>query len=200
MVTFYDKAIVDSLRSLTNDKVFIVPPENEFSIIGFLSDDKIKLPLVSLRRVGWNLTENRPHSMMFEGDVFKKDEITNKYISLQAFPIIINYMLDVWTEKQQDNDEIMRELIWYYTLNCKLKVDIPYKANIQHNFNLYFNNEIEDNSDIINFENRGRLYRQTASITIPDAYMWRGSSRYKTVVQADTSIIGEKDSYDMLKE
>ena len=194
MVTFYDKAIVDSLRSLTNDKVFIVPPENEFSIMGFLSDDKIKLPLISLRRVGWNLTENRPHSMMFEGDVFKKDEKTNKYISLQAFPIIINYLLDVWTEKQQDNDEIMRELIWYYTLNCKLKVDIPYKANIQHNFNLYFNNEIEDNSDITNFENRGRLYRQTASITIPDAYMWRGSSRYKTVVQADSSIIGERET------
>lgn len=192
----YDLALVKDLRTRfnlkkdgtpkTNNNVYITSSENVFNIIGDLSEDNIQFPLISLTRTGWSLSNNKPEMMTKAGmlDSIKENGTDGKLkqIRLQALPITINYQLDVWTRTRIDNDALTRDLIWYYTLNPQLLVDIPHGLNIQHVFNVFFENEIEDNSDIVEHVNRGQFFRQTLGLYIDDAYLWRSSVKNVTTI------------------
>lgn len=192
----YDLALVNDLRTRfnlnkdgtpkTNNNVYITSSENVFNIIGDIAEDAIQFPLISLTRIGWSLSDNKPEFMTKAGmlDNVKEGEKDNKLkqIRLQALPITINYQLDVWTRTRIDNDALTRDLIWYYTLNPQLLVDIPHGLNIKHVFNVFFENDIEDNSDIVEHQNRGQFFRQTLGLYVDDAYLWRSSVKNITTV------------------
>lgn len=189
----YDEAVVQDLRRIFSDgRIHIIPPEDAFDLIGTLQKDNIRFPLITLARPGWLLSDNKPQHMIFEG---LPDKITDskievpehrtdgfdssfKVIRLQAIPIRINYQVDIWTESRLENDNIMRELIWYYTLHPTLKVKIVYDdIERLHNFNLFFDADVEDNSDIVSHKEKGRFFRQTISMYTDDAYLWKTFSR-----------------------
>ena len=44
--------------------------------------------------------------------------------------------------------------------------------NGKHKFNVFFNPDIEDNSDTVNHINNGVLYRYTATLYTDDAYLF----------------------------
>ena len=184
MFYLYDTAIVEDLRSIfDDDKIFICPPDRVFATIGRLSEDDVKLPMISVVRTGTSLG-NSQHSMRFTGGLLSIDPQTNENTKLQAIPITINYQLDVWTKHREENDNIVRELLFYYMTHPTLLVDIPYGSNLKHNFNIFFDSNIEDNSDISDHVNRGEYFRQTLSIYTDDAYLW------KTTVNKPTYITG----------
>ena len=184
MFYLYDTAIVEDLRSIfDDDKIFICPPDRVFATIGRLSEDDVKLPMISVVRTGTSLG-NSQHSMRFTGGLLSIDPQTNENTKLQAIPITINYQLDVWTKHREENDNIVRELLFYYMTHPTLLVDIPYGSNLKHNFNIFFDSNIEDNSDISDHVNRGEYFRQTLSVYTDDAYLW------KTTVNKPTYITG----------
>lgn len=192
----YDMALVKDLRTRfnlkkdgtpkTNNNVYITSAENVFNIIGDLENDTIQFPLISLTRVGWSLSDQKPEMMTKAGmlDSIKQgvEDEKLKQIRLQALPITINYQLDVWTRTRIDNDALTRDLIWYYTLNPQLLVDIPHGLDIQHVFNVFFENDVEDNSDIVEHQNRGQFFRQTLGLYVDDAYLWRSSVKNITTI------------------
>lgn len=192
LVYEYDNSIVQDLRCITaNSKktVYITPPSEYFDLISSLKQDDIKLPLISLSRPSWNLLGTKPQAMIFEGVTIQDDRENDLVRNLQAIPIVINYQLDVWTNNRLENDLITREVIWNYTLNPTLTVNIPYKdIDYKHTFNLFLNNEIEDNSDIIEHKNLGRLFRQTISLYTDDAYLWKIKDRRHTKFHVDVGI------------
>jgi len=196
----YDEAIVRDLRHILQDnRIHIVPPENVFRLLARIDKDTIELPAVSISRRGWSLSGSRPHTMKFDGTllVHVKDDDTNtdKYVNLQAIPMSIMYQMDVWTKTREENDNIMRELIFYYSTHPTLNVEIPYgsKDNVpyHHKFNIFFMEDIEDNSDIVNHMNRGEYFRQTISFYTDDAYLWKSTSRGPTVIDVDVLVKGE---------
>lgn len=186
MVYSYDEAIIENFRRIfSNGKIYIVPPEDAFNLIGTVNTDNVKLPMISLlRSPGWSLLDSRPHNMKFEGKIVKveDDEVT----LLRAIPIRINYQLDVWTESRLENDLIMRELIFYLSTNPTLQVNINYdNFSGKHDFNLFIDGEVEDNSDLVAHKDRGRYFRQTISLYTDDAYLWRTSTRGLGIIDPD---------------
>lgn len=187
----YDEAIVQNFRRIfENGKIYIVPPEDMFSLMGTVKQDNIKMPMIGLRRPGWNLLDARPHRMKFEGviaDISEEKDVT----LLQAIPIRINYQIDIWTESRLENDLILRELIFYLSTRPTLQVEIVYKDFVgKHNFNLLIDGEVEDNSDLVAHKDRGRYFRQTISVYTDDAYLWKTSMRGPTIIDPDNISIG----------
>lgn len=186
-IYMYDEAIVKSFRNLVNDnRITITPPDNVFRTIGRIAEDRIEFPLISLTRTGMSINMSSvQHFTKFEGATVEYDEDENKFKKIQAIPIRINYLVDVWTKSRKENDSIIRELIFYYMTHPTLEVDIPYGLDISHNFNLFLDEDIDDNSDIVEHKNRGEYFRQTLSMYTDDAYIWKSSSRAPTYIEID---------------
>ena len=56
-----------------------------------------------------------------------------------------------------------------------LLVYVQHGLNIAHKFNIYFNSEITDNSDIANHINNGTYFRQDLSLYSDDSYLWQAN-------------------------
>lgn len=216
----YDLAIVNDLRTRfnlkssdgtpkTNNKVYVTAVDNVFDIIGDLSEDRIDMPIVSLQRLGWSVADYHPQFMTFSGHIIGQNE-ENKIIRLQAIPIRVNYQMDIWTKDRITNDAIIRELLFYYTLRPTLLVNIPYSLDITHNFNIFFDPDIEDNSDIIEHDNRGIFFRQTLGLYTDDAYLWKSSKKDPIIIESadfllydgvikDNKLIEETDMKNLVK-
>lgn len=184
----YDLALVEDLRarfskspvkdSEINKNVQIGPTEQMYRIIGELSDDQPILPFVSLQRLNWTLNLDRQGYQTFVGDmVFTRLAPDNKPQEVRArvIPITINWQLSVWTKDRITNDAIVREILWYYHLRPSLLVYVQHGLNIAHKFNIYFNSEITDNSDIANHINNGTYFRQDLSLYSDDSYLWQAN-------------------------
>lgn len=164
---------------MKDPRVRIIPPEEFINITALLTKDQVKLPIVNINRLNYSLLQDRDnHSLKFSGDPVAKIDAPRNFsdlANLHALPIKINYQMDVWTWSREENDALVRELIWFFTLNPTLKVVIPYGLNAEHNFNIKFDSDIEDNSDIIEHKSHGEYYRQTLSFYTDDAYLWKTS-------------------------
>jgi len=188
-VYYYDEALVTDFRRIfNNSKISIVPPENVFDLTAFLDNDKVRFPLVSLNRVGWALSNNWNHYALHEGvseSIFygADDNEPKLIMKLQAMPISINYQLDVWTKTLQENDNILRELMFYYRINPTLQVKIPYGIDSFHKFNVFFETDVTDNSDIPDHGNRGRYFRQTIGMYVDDAYLFSRRDAKPTFIE-----------------
>lgn len=195
----YDLSIVNDLRTRfnlksedgtpkTNNKVYVTDVDDVFNIIGDLSEDRIDMPLVSLQRVGWSIRDFKPQYMTFSGTIVEQetdeDDTVISEKRIQAIPIQVNYQLDVWTRDRITNDAIMRELIFYYTIRPTLLVKIPYGLNLTHNFNIFFDPTVEDNSDIVEHKNRGQFFRQTIGVYTDDAYLWKSKIRKPVIIDS----------------
>lgn len=189
----YDNAFVEDLRNIIrDDRISILPPSNMFNVVALTEEDKIQLPVISLQRPNWSIIDDRiSHAQIHSGIMTSYDEDTERFKSVQTIPIRINYLIDVWTKNRETNDNIMRELIWYYTTHPTLSIKIPYGLDIDHNFNIFLDSDIEDNSDIVEHNVRGIYFRQTLTAYTDDAYLWKSSSRYPKYVDAEVVINNE---------
>jgi len=182
----YDEAVILDLRRIIGDnRITIVPVDRVFDVIPRLDDDNVTLPLISVVRRSWSVkSHDVNHAAKYEGalaDVRYKEEDVNIQ-RVQFVPMTIQYSIDVWTKTRLENDEIIRELFWYYMISPTLQIKIPYDLDFDHNFNLFIDEDIEDNSDIIQHVNRGEYFRQTLNIYTDDAKLWKSSSRGPTII------------------
>lgn len=194
----YDRAIVEDLRarfskspvqSKINDTVQITPTERAYQIIGQLNNDEVLLPFVSLQRTSWQLNLDRQGFQTFIGDqVFIRTGPDNlpTEVRAQVIPITINYRLSVYTRDRVTNDALCRELLFYYHLRPSLLVAVTHGLNIMHKFNIYFNSEVEDNSDIANYDNHMNFVRQDMTFYSDDSYLWRANYMDKVAIDAKT--------------
>lgn len=193
MVYLYDNAIIQDLRRIINDnRVTITPYDNLIRTIAKSENDIITLPIISIARNGWSIRDERPHAMKFTGEFSGLDD-NKDVVNTYAIPIRIDYTMDVFTKTRLDNDNILRELIFYYSTNPTLSITIPYGLTANKNFNIIFGNDIEDNSDIINHKNIGEHFRQTIPFYVDDAYLWKSSISKKTYIDIDNLYLNIND-------
>ena len=185
----YDEAVVNNLRQVVGDnRIQILPVDRVYDIIPRIDDDKLSLPLISLTRTNWEiLADDTNHSARYEGATSKIFQDCNKFheTRIQKFqfvPMRIDYSVDVWTRTRKENDEFIRELYWYYMMSPTLKITVPYDLDFNHNFNLFVERQIIDNSDIVQHTSSGELFRQTFNMYTDDAKLWKSTSRAPTTV------------------
>jgi len=196
--SLYDKAIVEKLREITKDnRIFIHPTENVFSNIAAVDKDNIQLPMISIMRTGVNILDNVPFALMKTGTLAKLNREDKYFTRVQAIPIQINYMLDVWTKERLSNDNIVRELLFYFYTHPTLQVDIPYTLNFKHDFNIFVSSNIDDNSDVTSHGTRGEYFRQTLNLYTNDAYLWKASrSNIMDIVLDFEVVAGDEILYE----
>ena len=174
----------DGSRKQVNETVQITSPNRAFEIMGTLNEDEVIMPFISLERIDWQLNLDRQGYQTFIGDeVVTRIDSENKptQIRAQVIPITINYKLSVWTKDRITNDALVRELLWYYHLHPSLLVRVGHGLNMVHKFNIYFNSDIEDNSDIANQGANGTYFRQDLTFYTDDAYLWHAN--YQPLVE-----------------
>lgn len=172
-VYLYDNAIVKRIRDvLGNEKIHIITPEKVFTKSNVTKDEPI-FPGVSIYRPSYNLSTLGKTMSGYRVGRQEYSDTLNQIISTRALPIVINYQIDVFTRYREQNDELTKELLWFFTLyprhNLTLTYD-GYEKTIE--FNVFLGDEITDNSDINEFENRGQYYRSTFNLTVDSAQLF----------------------------
>lgn len=192
----YEEAIVKKLRDITgDDRIIITPSDNIFNIIPRIAQDELKLPLIHIIRNNWKLTHDRHHGMKMNGLI--NDEMpmfrTHSGISpedgkihrLHTIPISFAHTFEVWTRTREENDNIIRELIWFFSTLGQLEVEIPYGVNIKHQFSLQLLDDVIDNSDVVSHKDAGELFLQAIQTTCDDAFLWKSSTHNPICVDVD---------------
>ena len=164
-----------------DERVYITPSDNVVRTIARLNNDEIKLPLISLNRTGVSMqnfqfyTKYQGAPIRFE-HLDEEDENNILIRNLQAIPMKIQYSIDIWTRNREENDNIMRELLFFISTHPQIEITIPYGVNENHVFNLLLDGNITDNSDILDHKNRGEIFITSISAYVDDAYIWKSNT------------------------
>lgn len=172
-VGLYDKAIIDHFREIFDDeRIHILPVEHAIRFTAQLQKDDVKFPLISTTRLNYSIrtSDVNFHALRQGGYQNRNSNGTNMFA--QIIPIRINYQMDIFTVDKTTGDELVRELVFHIMQNPTLMVDVPYKLNMEHNFNIFLDSDIVDNSDTIEHLDKGVRFRNTLTFYTDDAYLF----------------------------
>ena len=175
-VYLYDEAIVNRIKSVIgNQEVNVITAEKAFTK-SMESADAPQLPAISLYRDKFTLTTQVRNMAAYRtGRTEASDD--NVVYRTQSLPITISYQIDVWTRKREQNDEFVRDLIWFFTLYPEHKLTLRYAGFVRDvKFNTFLDEDIVNNSQINDFEDKGQLYRSTFGLTVDEAQLFKVSS------------------------
>lgn len=192
-VKCYDDAIVEQFRELFRDStISIIPPENAIRHIAQLRQDNVKFPMISIMRSGYSIvSSNVNHTAKMTGSFTTRDG-NNNNVFAQTIPIRIEYQLDVFTVDRWSCDEIIRELIFYFYQSPTLVAHFDYGLNIDHNFNIFLEDDVVDNSDTVEHVNTGVMFRNTLTFYTDDARLFHSSKQIQGEVVASVDILKSK--------
>lgn len=195
----YEEAIVARLREITgDDRIIITPSENIGNIIPRIASDELKLPLIHIIRNNWRISNKKSHGMKMNGhisnefpmfDVGSNEGPDGKIHRQHLIPISFSHTFEVWSRTREENDEMIRELIWFFATMGELKVKIPYGINTEHVFTLELQPEIIDNTQIVSHKESGELFLQALITNCDDAYLWKSSAHNPTCIHMNTELM-----------
>ena len=185
-VDFYDKAIIKHFREIFDDnRISILPVEQAIRFTAQLRQDNVVFPLISTNRLGYSLKLNEVNFNALRQGGFQNRGADGINTFAQIIPIRINYQVDVFTVSKAQGDALLRELIFHLMLHPTLQVDVPYQLDMTHNFNLFLENDIVDNSDTVEHVNKGVLFRNTITLYTDDAYLFKSRQELHGKVTGD---------------
>ena len=176
-VKLYDDALLEKLKSWTTDtatQIYSVDSAKTlFSVRGDQTDDKpIRLPIIAIRRNGGFKIKNTTKKLLvYDG---KSMEWTKeKSIQLNAIPISVEYTIDIYARKQEECDEIVRNLIFNLIIFPILNIELPYYGKkYQHESHIQLMSDVADNSDIPERLSFGQFTRFSLGLVVDDAYLF----------------------------
>ena len=177
-IKFYDEALYNKLQNWLPAELSksILKPDETSRMFKLRDDDKkdaeFTLPLIALSRdSNIELLDVSKGPLSFNGKRIGGDE--DKSILLNAIPISIYYQIDIYTKYYDEADALVRELIFKFLNNPKIKVNFPYNGfNLEHNAYVRLSSTITDNSDIPERLAPGEFTRFTIQLEIKDAYFF----------------------------
>lgn len=181
MLWRYDNAIVKDLKESFNTTrednpvVSVVPPEDVVSIAAQLQDDKIRFPIVAVARERNTPIDSRltNFTRMHHGVATVFDKETNQLYFEKSAPIKLEYTLVCMSTNTADVDELIRELIFKYTSQYFLSIDVPYESKRKIRFGVRMDpeEEIEWYSTTSEYINEGKLHSAGIKLYIDGAVL-----------------------------
>ena len=182
-VKSYDDAIINRFREVFNDNtISILPVENAIRFSAQLRKDNLTFPMISTTRLGYSIVRNQVNFNAKMVGSFKTRDGENNNVFAQSIPIRIEYQLD----------EIIRELIFFFEQKPTLQAHFEYGLDFDHNFNLFLNEDIVDNSDTVEHENTGVMFRNTLTFYTDDARLFRSKKQIQGNVAASVKHMKRK--------
>lgn len=175
-VELYDKALLNKMNKWTKGTpVTLVNPQDDETLFKQMADtqnDKsLKLPIISLTRpMGYEILNINRKPMGYAGMLI--DHSTGRSLRLNAIPIKIEYLIDVYARYKEEAYAIARNLVFNIMNHPSVKVVLPYHgADYVHNSNIRLNPSINDTTDSMGFA-KGQVTRLSLGLNIDDAYTW----------------------------
>lgn len=204
MIYLYEKAIIDDLiRSFNSDVVSqpvvkVFGTEEAIGVAAQLQEDKVKLPIVILRRNGnYTVDEDRSNfTRMKKGVPCVIDNATNMLYYEKAVPITLSYKLSVLSSNTVDVDELMKELIFKYNSMYYLTIKLPYESNRHIRFGVVWDSDsgVESVSSSVDYIQSGKLYESEITLNCQGCVLVSYTPVHLKNAEYSTNVISNKDT------
>lgn len=189
-VYLYEEAIIERLQKITGDnRIHIVKPDQAISFFAQFDKDKVQFPAIVLSRNVTEINETLKNQVvMLQGQTSALTE-ENLIVKAQLIPIKVSWSLDVFAVDRFTCDEIIRELTFYFITHPRFLVKVPYNLEIEQNFDIFLEPTIQDNSDLLEFPNKGEFFRETLTIYTENAHFYSSSKQYPTYITLEDVVV-----------
>lgn len=181
----YDKAMFEKVKTVYPNTVFSpmtkalevsaktesITEDGDGSTVGVNSyrDQMVAFPLIAIDRVNQSFAmyeQQRNDPAIRRGRfVLHDDEPEREH----TFPVTLNYQIDVLSNERREVDGIWRELVYYLYTHPTLRVEFEWNKRTYHEDAVLHLSDTDNTTDVEEFSDRGRIYRITTNIEVPDA-------------------------------
>ena len=179
-ISYYDDAITQKIKGWLADssRLRVLSPDESTRLIQLQAEDSedqpLKLPLIAIsRNKDLEIESTIKQNKSFDGLVVLKDNTNAATVHMNVIPVKTLYQLDIYTKRQLEADEYVRQFIFKLINNPQIIVEIPYNNYIvKHTANLRVLNSVSDTSDIPNHIFPGQFYRWTIQLELQDGFLF----------------------------
>ena len=178
--SMYHRAVLELIKSAFSGQVVLEEVDAAYDNAVKQVKGKMQFPFISIYPTPTIEFENSKNSfpsyhigspMFTQVPVFdeygkyeKSDDKVAK--NVKSLYINIEYQVDVWAIDRQTAEEVIRELMFWFYENQELSVTY-YGQPLTFTFTV--GNNIQDNTDLVNYESNGKIYRYTTNILLSTA-------------------------------
>ena len=179
-ISYYDDAVTAKIKGWLADSsnLRVLNPDETKRVVELNAEDSgdkpLQLPLLAISRSKeLEITNAIKQNKSFEGVVIHKDTANASSVHLNVIPVKTLYQLDIYTKKQLEADEYVRQFLFKLINNPQIIVEIPYNNFIvKHTANLRVLNSVSDTSDIPSHLFPGQFYRWTIQLELQDGFLF----------------------------
>ncbi len=179
-ISYYDDAVTAKIKGWIADSstLRVLNPDETTRAIALHAEDSgdqpLKLPLLTIsRNKEIEIANAIKQSKSFDGLIIKKDLVNATTVHMNVIPVKTLYQLDIYTKRQLEADEYVRQFLFKLINNPQIVVEIPYNNYIiKHTANLRVLNSVSDTSDIPTRIFTGQFYRWTIQLELQDGFLF----------------------------
>ena len=179
-ISYYDDAVTAKIKGWVadNSNLRVLNPDETKRVIELHAEDSgdqpLKLPLLTIsRNKEIEIANAIKQNKSFDGLVIDTDTTNAATVHMNVIPVKTLYQLDIYTKKQLEADEYVRQFLFKLINNPQIIVEIPYNNYIiKHTANLRVLNSVSDTSDIPNHLFPGQFYRWTIQLELQDGFLF----------------------------
>ena len=179
-ISYYDDAVTAKIKGwLAEGSVLrVLNPDETNRVIELRAEDSndapLQLPLLTIsRNKELEITNTIKQSKSFDGLIIQKDATNAATVHMNVIPVKTLYQLDIYTKKQLEADEYVRQFLFKLINNPQIIVEIPYNNYlVKHTANLRVLNSVSDTSDIPTHIFPGQFYRWTIQLELQDGFLF----------------------------
>lgn len=179
-ISYYDEAITQKIKSWLADssKLRVLSPDDSARLFKLnaedTNDEALKLPLIAIsRNKDIEITSAIKQNKSFDGLIIGKDDTGATTVHLNVIPIKTTYQLDIYTKRQIESDEYVRQYLFKLINNPQIIIEITYNNYIvRHTANLRVLGTVSDTSDISAHLFPGQFYKWTIQLELQDGFLF----------------------------
>jgi hypothetical protein len=179
-ISYYDDAVTAKIKGwlADNSTLRVLNPDETNRAITLHAEDSgdmpLQLPLLTIsRNKELEITNAIKQNKSFDGLIIKKDMTNATTVHMNVIPVKTLYQLDIYTKRQLEADEYVRQFLFKLINNPQIIVEIPYNNYlVKHTANLRVLNSVSDTSDIPNHLFPGQFYRWTIQLELQDGFLF----------------------------
>ena len=211
-ISYYDDAVTAKIKGWLADSsnLRVLNPDETKRAIELHAEDSgdkpLQLPLLTItRNKELEITNTIKQNKSFDGLIIKTDTSSATTVHMNVIPVKTLYQLDIYTKRQLDADEYVRQFLFKLINNPQIIVEIPYNNYIiKHTANLRVLNSVSDTSDIPNHLFPGQFYRWTIQLELQDGFLfsipYKKNWRFVGVELATCDRIEDPKEFDTIEQ